>query len=156
MIRLADEPDGQFVRPIAKRNLSSSAAEECAMRSIRWPMLAVLIFAGVIVAPLTFNDSAMAASSRAKLAHKSRAGSCARPLRFSAQQLVPAMLNLSLGAGPRDALIIDGVRVPIRDCGPAATNPYTGEVIDNRPTASGSAWIARMKRNSSRRASRNR
>ena len=121
------------------------------MRSVRSPMLAMLTFMGLIVAPLTFSDSAMAAGSRVKVAHKSRAGSCARPLRFSAQQLIPAMLNRSLGAGPRDALIIDGVRVPIVDCGPAATDPYTGAVIDNRPTASGSAWIARMKRSNSSR-----
>jgi len=124
------------------------------MRSIRPPMLAMLTVAGLIVAPLVINDSAMAASGRAKIAHKSRAGSCARPLRFSAQQLIPAMLNRSLGAGPGDALIIDGVRVPIRDCGPATTDPYTGAVIYNRPTASGSAWIARMKRNAGRRKTR--
>lgn len=115
-------------------------------RSVRSPILAMLTFIGLIVAPLTVSDSAMAAGSRVKATHKSRAGSCARPLRFSAQQLIPAMLNRSLGGGPRDALIIDGVRVPIADCGPAVTDPYTGEVVDNRPTAFGSAWIQRMKR----------
>jgi hypothetical protein len=120
--------------------------------------LAILTLIGLISAPLTFNGSAIAASPRAKLAHKSRTASaslCARPLRFSAQQLVPAMLSLPLVPGPHDTLNIDGVRVPIGDCGPAAIDPATGQVIDNRPTISGSAWIARMERNDSRRQSRN-
>jgi hypothetical protein len=119
----------------------------------------MLTFTGLIVAPLIFNGSAMAASSRPKLAHKSRAASsslCARPLRFSPQQLIPAVLSLPLVPGPHDALNIDGVRVPIGDCGPAAIDPATGQAIDNRPTTSGSAWFARMKRNDNRRQSRNR
>jgi hypothetical protein len=116
--------------------------------------LATLTFMGLIVAPLTFNGNALAAGARAKPAHKSRAVSsrslCARPLRFSAQQLIPAVLSLPLVPGPHDALNIGGVRVPIGDCGPAVIDPYSGEAIDNRPTTSGSAWIARMKRNDSR------
>ncbi len=119
------------------------------MRSRNLLKLAILAFAGLIVAPLTFNASAMAAST--KSAHKSRATSlCARPLRFSAQQLIPAMLSLPLIPGPHDTLNIDGVRVPIGDCGPATIDPYTGEAIDNRPTRSGSAWIARIKHNDTR------
>jgi hypothetical protein len=134
------------------------------MRSLSSLTLAMLTSIAVIAAPLTFNGSAMAANTHAKLAHKSRTtspkrhrsaqASCARPLRFSAEQLIPAMLSLPLVPGPRDALIIDGVRVPIGDCGPATVDPNTGAVIDNRPTASGSAWIARAKRNASRQSSR--
>ena len=122
------------------------------MRSFGSPTLAMLTFIGLIATPLTFNDSAMAAGSHVKVAHKSRTSQslCARPLRFSAQQLIPAMMSLPLVPGPHDALTIDGVRVPLGDCGPATVDPYTGEAIDNRPTQSGSAWIARMKRDSGR------
>lgn len=137
------------------------------MRPRGSPTLAVLLLLGLIAAPLTFAGSAMAATTHAKSyvkpTHKSHTASakrhrvaqssCARPLKFSAEQLIPAMINRSLGGGPRDALIIDGVRVPIVDCGPAATDPYTGEVIDNRPTASGAAYIARAKRNASSKTS---
>jgi hypothetical protein len=129
------------------------------MRSPGAPALAMLIFTGLIVAPLTFNGSALAASTRAKLTHNTRAASpkqhpsaqslCARPLRFSPEQLIPAVLGLPLIPGPHDTLNIDGVRVPIGDCGPAATDPHTGEVVDNRPTTPGSAWL-RMKRNGGR------
>jgi hypothetical protein len=129
------------------------------MRSLGSLTLATLIFAGLIVAPPSFDGSALAASTHAKLAHNTRAASskrhpsaqslCARPLRFSPQQLIPAVLGLPLIPGPNDTVNIDGVRVPIGDCGPAATDPYTGEVIDNRPTTPGSAWL-RMKRNGSR------
>ena len=130
------------------------------MRSLGSLTLATLTCLGLLVAPAllptAFNGSAMAASSAATLAHKSHAASpkhrriarslCARPLHFSAEQLVPAMLALPLVPGPNDTLNIDGVRVPIGDCGPATVDPNTGAVIDNRPTTSGSAWIARMKR----------
>jgi len=101
----------------------------------------------------------------ANVHHKGRAASpkqqrsaqslCARPLKFSPEQLIPAVLGLPLVPGPHDALVIDGVRVPIGDCGPSAIDPYTGEAVDNRPTQSGSAWIARMKRKDSRKSSPN-
>lgn len=122
------------------------------MRSLGLPTLALLTFVGLIAAPLASNDSAMAASPHVRVAHKSHASQslCARPLRFSAQQLIPAMMSLPLVPGPHDTLTIDGVRVPIGDCGPSAVDPYTGEAIDNRPTRSGSAWIAQMKRNKGR------
>jgi hypothetical protein len=112
------------------------------MRSLGSLTLAMLTLTGLIVAPLTFSDSATAAST--KVAHKSCTASqslCARPLKFSAQQLIAAMISRSMGQGPPDALIIDGVRVPIGDCGPSAIDPYTGEPVDNRPTQSGPAWI---------------
>jgi hypothetical protein len=135
----------------------------CAMKSLIQRLLVSTAIAMVSLG--SFNGSAMAASTSAKLAHKSRGASpkqhrvaqslCARPLKFSPQQLIPAMLGLPLIPGPNDALVIDGVRVPIGDCGPSATDPYTGEAVDNRPTQSGSAWIARMKRNNSRKSSGN-
>jgi hypothetical protein len=123
------------------------------MRSLGSLTLATLTGIALTVALLTFNSSAMATSVGA--AHKSYAVSarhrsaslCARPLRFSADQLIPAVLSLPLVPGPNDTLNINGVRVPIGDCGPATIDPYTGEAVDNRPTQSGSAWIARMKHN---------
>jgi hypothetical protein len=126
------------------------------MRSPSSTTLTMLTSMGLIVASLAFSNAAMAAGTGANPAHKSGVGApkhrlaqslCARPLRFSAEQLVPAVLSLPLVPGPNDSLNIDGVRVPIGDCGPAEIDPYTGAAIDNRPTTSGSAWIARMKQN---------
>lgn len=133
--------------------------------------LLTLTFIGLMLASPTFNSSAMAASIGAKPAHEGRAGLptrqrlahslCSQPLRFSAEQLIPAVLGMPWLIGPHrtgesvGSMNIDGVQVPIIDCGPAAIDPYTGEVIDNRPTVSGSAWISRIRRNDSGKSSRN-
>jgi hypothetical protein len=80
------------------------------MRSPGSRTLITRAFIGLIVAALTFNSSAMAASIHDKPARQSRAGYC-RPQHFDRGQVIGAVLSQPWFVGRPPPMYINGCRI---------------------------------------------